>query len=85
MRITLPNHCLIQWSKAAAYGKVGGTANGRATLDHIAKMKPPCPDDPRLPYRTRGLPEDLIASFMDGLEKAGMEVPPEKRQPAKDS
>ncbi|WP_050932124.1 adenylate/guanylate cyclase domain-containing protein [Aestuariivita boseongensis] len=77
VKITLPNHCFIQWSKAAAYGKVGDTANGRATLDHISKIEPPCPDDPRLPYRTRGLPEDLVASFMDGLRKAGMDVPPD--------
>lgn len=77
VKITLPNHCFIQWSKAAAYGKVGDTANGRATLEHISKIEPPCPDDPRLPYRTRGLPEELVASFMDGLEKAGMAVPPD--------
>lgn len=75
VKITLPNHCFIQWSKAAAYGKVGDTANGKATLDHIAKIEPPCPDDPRLPFRKRGLPEDLIASAMDGLVKAGMEIP----------
>ncbi|WP_170608524.1 adenylate/guanylate cyclase domain-containing protein [Ruegeria arenilitoris] len=77
VKITLPNHCFIQWSKAAAYGKVGDTVNGKATLDHIATIEPPCGNDPRFPMRQRKLPEDLIASYVDGLEKAGMKVPPD--------
>ncbi len=65
---------MVQWSIAAAYGKVGETEKGKATLDHIARIAPPCPDDPREPYQKRGLPSELVESIMDGLRKAGLEV-----------
>ena len=74
LTITLPNHCMIQWSVAAAYGKVGEIEKGRATLNNIATIDPPCPDDPREPYVKRGLPAELVESILDGLRKAGLEV-----------
>ncbi len=72
IKITLPKHCMVQWSKAAAYGKVGERQKGEATLEHISKIDPPCPADPREPYQKRGLPEELVESILDGLRKAGL-------------
>jgi TolB-like protein len=72
LKITLPKHCMIQWSKAAAYGKVGERQKGEATLANISDIDPPCPADPREPYQKRGLPEELVESILDGLKKAGL-------------
>ena len=72
LKINFPKHCMIQWSIAAAYGKVGDDGNGQATLDHIAKIEPPCPSDPTDPFLKRGLPQSLADDIMDGLYSAGL-------------
>ena len=72
LKINFPKHCMIQWSIAAAYGKVGDKVNGRATLDHIEQIEPPCPDDPRDPFLKRGLPQSLADEVLDGLRSAGL-------------
>jgi tetratricopeptide (TPR) repeat protein len=69
-------HCMVQWGLAAAYGKVGETEKGKAALDQILTIDPPCPKDPRDPFVKRRLPDELVESLMDGLRKAGLEVPP---------
>ncbi len=73
LKITLHNHCMIQWSKAAAYGKVGERAKGQETLEYIATIEPPCPDDPREPFLKRRLPDELVESIIDGLRQAGLD------------
>ena len=75
LKITAPTHCMVQWSKAAAYGKVGETDKGMATLQHIAAIDPPCPDEPREPFRKRGFPDELVESILDGLHRAGLKSP----------
>jgi TolB-like protein/class 3 adenylate cyclase len=78
LKINLAQHCMVQWSVAAAYGQVGETAKGMATLVRISKIEPPCPDDPRYPFQKRKLPNELVESLVDGLRKAGLDVPPAK-------
>lgn len=73
LKITAPTHCMVQWSKAAAYGKVGETEKGMAILTHIATIDPACPGDPSEPFRKRGFPSELVDSIIDGLQKAGLE------------
>ncbi len=75
LQINIPKHCMLQWGLAAAYGKAGETEKGKATLDHISTIDPPCPRDPRDPFVKRGLPDELVESLMDGLRKAGLGVP----------
>jgi Tfp pilus assembly protein PilF len=78
LKINLPQHCMIQWSVAAAYGKVGELAKGKATLDRIAAFDSPCPEDPRDPFQKRRLPQELVESVIDGLQKAGWGETPTK-------
>jgi TolB-like protein len=78
LKINWPQHCMVQWSRAAAYGKVGQRESGRATLEHIAKIEPPCTNDPREPFQKRGLPDELVQSIIDGLQKAGLNDAPVK-------
>jgi len=68
-------HCMVQWGLAPAYGKVGETEKGRAALDEILTMDPPCPNDPRDPFVKRRMPDELVESLMGGLRQGGLDVP----------
>ncbi|MEX0303605.1 MAG: adenylate/guanylate cyclase domain-containing protein [Leisingera sp.] len=73
LKINLPQMCMVQWATAAAYGQAGEREKGLATLEHISQIEPPCPEDPREPFRKRRLPDELVESIVDGLRKAGLE------------
>jgi hypothetical protein len=40
-------------------------------------MHPKLADDPRATFVTRCMPRDLVEAIMDGLRKAGLDVPRE--------
>ena len=46
------------------------------TLAQVLELRPNYADDPRAPFRARGMPVELIESLMEGLRKAGLEVKP---------
>ena len=61
---------------AAVYGQLGETEKARAVLADILARHPKFADDPRAAFVTRRMPRDLVEALMDGLRKAGRQVPP---------
>ncbi|HUS97809.1 MAG TPA: tetratricopeptide repeat protein [Hyphomicrobiaceae bacterium] len=76
LKINLPNNYVIQAALTATYGMLGDQQNAEQALTHLLELRPNYPEDPRAPYRVRGMPPELIEDLMKGLRKAGLEVPP---------
>lgn len=77
LRINLPSNYVIQAALAATYGMMGERSKAEEELAHLLKIRPDFPSDPRAPYRIRGMEPELIEDLMEGLRRAGLEVPPE--------
>jgi class 3 adenylate cyclase/TolB-like protein len=77
LKINLPNNYIIQAALTATYGMMGEKSKTEESLAHLLEIRPDYPEDPRAPYRIRGMEPELIESLMEGLRKAGLEVPPE--------
>ena len=60
---------------AAVYGQLGETEKAKAIFDHLVAIRPGFADDPRGWFVRRRMPDELIESLMDGLRKAGLDVP----------
>jgi hypothetical protein len=71
-----PTNQGIQVGLAAVYGQLGEAEKARATFDHILRTWPDLPDDPRGWFIRRRFSPELLEHLMDGLRKAGVEVPP---------
>ncbi len=76
LRMNLPNNYMVQASLTAAYAMNGEQAKAEATLARVLELRPDYGDDPRAPFRARGMPPELIEGLMEGLRKAGLDVPP---------
>jgi adenylate cyclase len=76
LKMNLPNNYMVQAGLSAAYAMNGEQEKAEQTLAQVLKMRPDFPQDPRLPFRTRGMPVELIEGIMAGLRKAGLEVKP---------
>ena len=74
--MNLPGNYYVQASLTAAYAMNGEQAQAEKTLAHLLELRPDYPDDPRAPYRARGMPVEFIESIMRGLRKAGLDVKP---------
>lgn len=76
LRMNLPDNYMVQASLTAAYAMNGEQEKARQALAHLLEIRPDYPKDPRAPFRTRGMPEELIEGLMAGLRRAGLDVPP---------
>lgn len=76
IKINLPNNYIIQAALTATYGMLNDKDEAEKALEHLLEIRPDYPEDPRAPYRIRGMAPELIESLMNGLRKAGLEVPP---------
>ena len=76
LKMNLPNNYMVQASLTAAYAMNGEQEKAEENLKHVLELRPNYAEDPRLPFRTRGMPKELIESIMEGLRKAGLEVKP---------
>lgn len=74
LKMNLPDNYMVQASLTAAYAMNGEQENAERALKHLLALRPDFPDDPRAPFRARGLPIDLIEGLMQGLRKAGLDV-----------
>ena len=77
LKMNLPNNYMVQASLTAAYAMNGEQEKAENTLKHVLELRPNYPEDPRLPFRTRGMPPELIEGIMTGLNKAGLEIKPD--------
>jgi class 3 adenylate cyclase/TolB-like protein len=76
IEINLPKNVMVQATLAAAYGQLGELDNAKSIIDQIRKNKPDFEGNPRAEFRARRMPDELVESIMDGLRKAGLNVPP---------
>jgi hypothetical protein len=67
---------MVQASLTAAYAMNGERDKAEKSLARVLALRPDFPDDPRLPFRTRGMPTELIEGIMAGLRKAGLAAKP---------
>jgi len=72
--MNLPSNYMVQSSMTAAYAMKGEQQKAEATLAHLLELRPDYGDDPRAPFRSRGMPTELIEGIMTGLRKAGLDV-----------
>jgi class 3 adenylate cyclase/TolB-like protein len=77
LKVNLPNNYIIQAALTAAYGMLGESGKASEALADLLEIRPDYPEDPRAPYRVRGMETELIEGLMEGLRKAGLEVPQE--------
>ncbi len=54
----------------------GEMEKAHTALSHLLEIRPDYGEDPRAPFRTRGMPDELIEGLMIGLRKAGLGIPP---------
>lgn len=74
LKMNLPGNYMVQASLTAAYAMNGEAEKAKKTLERLLELRPDYPDDPRAPFRARGMPTDLIEGIMGGLRKAGLDV-----------
>ncbi len=67
---------MVQARLTAAYAMNVEQEKAEKSLAHLLELRPDYPDDPRAPFRTRGMPVELIEGLMEGLRKAGLDVKP---------
>ncbi len=77
LKINLPDFHWAQVHLAAAYGQLGRTAEGRATIDQLLKIRPDFAEKAWEEWRTFNVPDEVIRRSLDGLRKAGLDVPEE--------
>jgi len=75
LKINLPRFHWAQVRLAAAYGQLGRTAEGRATIDKLLENYPDFAENAWNEYRKFNVPDELIRRELDGLRKAGLELP----------
>jgi tetratricopeptide (TPR) repeat protein len=80
LKMNLPQNEGVQASLAAVYGQLGETEKARDTVDHIIATQPGFAADPRRWFTRRRMPDEPVESLMDGLRKAGLDVPLPKQQ-----
>ncbi len=76
----LPQNFMVQGALAAVYAQLGELETAKATLNRVLAIHPEFANDPRDSYVKRRMPDDLVDDLMDGLRKAGLEVPTEPPQ-----
>lgn len=77
LKMNLPENYMVQASLTAAYAMNGEQEKAEQTLAHVLELRPDFSEDPRAPFRSRGMPVELIEAIMVGLRTAGLEVEPE--------
>jgi hypothetical protein len=62
---------------AAAYGQLGDKANAEAALGKVLKIEPTYGSRVADDLAKRGVSQHIIVAIVDGLVKAGLQVPPQ--------
>jgi tetratricopeptide (TPR) repeat protein len=77
--INTPGWYQMHAGLAASYGQLGRAQEAKRAATALLERKPDFLSDPRHFYRMRNLPHDVGERLMDGLRKAGLDIPPESR------
>lgn len=78
-KINTPGWYQMHAGLAASYGQLGRKQEAQAAVKTLLERKPDFLADPRHFYRMRNLPDELGERLMDGLRKAGLDIPPETK------
>ena len=73
LKMNLPGNYMVQASLTAAYAMHGEQEKAEKTLAQLLELRPDYAEDPRAPFRARGMPVELIEGIMQGLRKAGLD------------
>ena len=73
----MPDMFWTQAFLAMDYGQLGRTREAKVAVDKLLKLYPDFPHQAR-EYRNY-IPDTAIEHSIDGLRKAGLDVPPEKK------
>jgi class 3 adenylate cyclase/TolB-like protein/Tfp pilus assembly protein PilF len=76
LKMNLPGNYMVQASLASAYAMNGEQEKAEQTLAHVLELRPNFSEDPRAPFRSRGMSMDLVEGIMVGLRRAGLDVEP---------
>ena len=57
------------------YGQLGRAAEGEATINRVLEIYPDFAEKAWNEYRMFNIPDELIRRSLDGLRKAGLDVP----------
>ena len=75
LKMNLPNNHMVHTLLAAIYAELGEVDRAKQAIEDILAIHPPFAEDPRKPFETRRMSPEFVESIMDGLRKAGYEVP----------
>jgi class 3 adenylate cyclase/TolB-like protein len=75
LKIDLPKNHMVQTGLAATYGQLGELDKAKDVIAQILAIQPAFAGDPRAAFIARRVPDELVESLMDGLRKAGLDVP----------
>lgn len=72
--VNLPGNYMVQAALTAAYAMNGDQEMAKRTLERVLELKPDYADDPRQPFRARGMEKVLVDKLMEGLAMAGLDI-----------
>jgi hypothetical protein len=75
----MANNYIVSSFGAAIYGQLGEIDKANEVIDWLVEKHPQFVEDPRQPYVARRMPPEFVESLMDGLRKAGYDVPAPKQ------
>ena len=62
---------------AMAHGQLGHESEAQAAIDRLLELRPEFLENPRAPFIKWNVPDDAIDACLDGLRKAGLDIPDE--------
>jgi len=75
LKINMPDFYWTQVQLAAAYGQLGKNDEGRESIGKLLTLYPDFAENAWAEYRKFNAPDELIRNSLDGLRKAGLDVP----------
>ena len=75
VRVNMPGYFFADASLAAVQGQLGGREAARDTVQHLLRLKPDIATSARDEWSKWFPDQDLVEHLLDGLRKAGIEIP----------
>jgi tetratricopeptide (TPR) repeat protein len=74
-RVNIPKLYMSHMFRAMILGQLGKTEDAKRAAEEIIKLKPDFSKNVRSDLRRRNIPEEMINHMLDGLRKAGLQIP----------
>ena len=76
-KINMPGFWVTHVNLARAYGQLGRQAEAAKSIEKLLELYPDYPDHARMRLRKWNWPEAAIEQSIEGLRKAGLDIPDE--------